>query len=120
MEIRNIVRLPFSVICKQRALKFWCKVMSENHSNLYDAYIDQCNYVPNACWAKRVNLMIDHLGLTNIRLNFDVNVNNAVILKTRLYDQYVQSWNTLINNCCKLTYYCRFKNEFIYETTLTL
>ena len=42
-------RLPFSVICKQRALKFWCKVMSENHSNLYDAYIDQCNYVPNAC-----------------------------------------------------------------------
>ena len=107
-------RLPFSVICKQRELKFWCKVMSENHSNLYDAYIDQCNYVPSACWAKRVNSMIDHLGLTKIRLNFNINVNSAVILKTRLYDQYVQSWNTSINKCSKLTYYCRFKKEFIY------
>ena len=111
-------RLLFSVICKQRALKFWCKVMSKNHSNLYDAYIDQCNYVPNACWAKRVKSMIDHLGLTNIRLNFNVNVNNAVILKTRLYDQYVQSWNTSINDCSKLTYYCRFKKELIYESYL--
>ena len=38
--------------------------------------------------------MIDHLGLTNVRLNFDASVNNAAILKTRLCDRYVQGWNT--------------------------
>ena len=92
--------------------------MSENQSNLYNAYIDQCNHVSNACWARRVHSMIDHLGLTYVILNFDASVNNSTILKTRLYDQFVETWNTPINTCSKLTYYCRFKNEFIYESYL--
>ena len=63
--------------------------MSESRSNPNDAYIDQCHHVCNACWARRVISMIDHLGLKNGRLNFNASVNNAAILKTRLYEQNV-------------------------------
>ena len=85
--------------------------MSKRQSNPHDAYIDQCNHVSNAFWARRVISTVDHLRLANVRLNFDASVNNSAILKTRLYDQYVQSWNTSLNNCKELTYYCRFNKR---------
>ena len=64
--------------------------------------------------------MIDHLGLTNIRLNFDVNVNNAVILKTRLYDQYVQSWKRQLIIAVSLLTIVDLRRNLYMKTTLTL
>ena len=113
-------RLPLSVICKQRSLKFWCKIMSNINSPLYDSYWDQCNTINTNCWAKKINSIIDHLGLTHIRLNFDRNCNYFTIFKRRIYDQFIQSWHMSINNSPKLELYSKFKKEFSYESYLDI
>ena len=64
-------RLPLSVICKERSLKFWIKIMKNYNSPIYNVYIDQCQNVNNSCWAKRLNSIIDHLGFSHLLLNFE-------------------------------------------------
>ena len=70
-----------SVLCKQRALEFWSKIMSKDQSPLRNIYLDQCNNVAGNCWSKRVHSIIDHLGYTNIKLNFNRELNNFYALK---------------------------------------
>ena len=36
-------RYPLSIICKKRALNFWCKVMSNSNQSLYEAYLMERN-----------------------------------------------------------------------------
>ena len=74
-------RLSLSVLCKQRALEFWSKIMSKDQSPLRNIYLDQCNNVAGNCWSKRVHSIIDHLGYTNIKLNFNRELNNFYALK---------------------------------------
>ena len=62
--------------------------MSNINSSLYDSYWDQCDNI-----STKINSIIDHKGLKNIRLNFDRNSNKFTIIKTILYDQCIQSWN---------------------------
>ena len=57
----------------------------------------------------------DHLGFTNIILNFDPSFNYTTLLKSRLHDQFIQEWGNCINNTSKLNYYERFKSTFCYE-----
>ena len=35
-----------------------------------------------------------------------------------LYDQFIQEWTTSVNNSTKLSYYCKFKMDFMYEKYL--
>lgn len=78
-------------------------------------YCDQVNNISGPYWAKRINLLLDHLGCRNYRTYFDVNVNYYPMLKQRLCDQYIQEWNACINNLPKLALYCRFKKTFELE-----
>ena len=111
-------RLPLSVLCKQRTLKFWSKIMSNDQSPIHDIYLDQCNNVAGNCWSKRLHSIIDHLGYTNIRLNFNRELNNFSALKLRLNDQFVQEWHHIINNLPKLSCYRSFKRKFCFEAYL--
>ena len=36
-------RFPLSVLCKQRALNYYCKIMKNQHSVMYRVYLEQCN-----------------------------------------------------------------------------
>lgn len=60
-------RLPLSVICKERSLKFWIKLMKNVDSPPYNMYVDLCNNVNSACWSSKINSIIDHLGFTYVR-----------------------------------------------------
>ena len=53
-----------------------------------------------------LNLLLDHLGCSDYRTNFDISVNYYPMLKQRLCDQYIQEWNACINNLPKLSMYC--------------
>ena len=59
------------------------------------------------------NGLIDHLGLTYIRLFYDNNVNYPNVFKTRLQDQFIQEWKTSINNSPKLSLYRKFKRNSV-------
>ena len=111
-------RFPLSTLCKERAINFWYKIMTNTQSPIYEAYVDQCNNVISTCWAKRINSIIDHLGFANIRINFDNNFNCVPTLKRRLKDQFIQEWGETINSMPKLVTYCKFKNTFCFEEYL--
>ena len=56
-------RFPFSLLDKQRALKFWIKVMKNHLSLQYKLYNEQCKINNATSLAKRVHSIIDHTGL---------------------------------------------------------
>jgi len=102
-------------LCNERAIKLWYKIMTNNQSPSYEAYVDQCNNVISTCWAKRINSIIDHIGFANIRINFDYNFNCVLTLKRRLKDQFIQEWGETINLMPKLVTNCKFKNSFLFR-----
>jgi hypothetical protein len=80
--------------------------------------IDSCNNVRGSSWAKRVNSIVDQLGLTDIRTSFDNSVNYLPLLKCRLRDQFMQDWKASIDTSPKLFYYFKIKGIFEYEAYL--
>jgi len=111
-------RVPLSVICKERAVKFWLKIMKNNELPIYHIYNDLCDNVNTPCWASRINSIVDHLGYAHIRLFLDHNVYYYSLLKSRIRDQFVQEWHDSINAMSKLDSYCKYKTEFCFEKYL--
>ena len=109
---------PLSLICNEKSLKFWLKIMKNNEVPIHHMYRDMCNNVTTACWASKINSVIDHLGFSHIRLYFDPNVKYYDILKTRLRDQFIQEWRVCISSTPKLDSYNNYKNEFCFEKYL--
>ena len=62
--------------------------------------------------AHSVKKLIDDLGFSNIWDNFDKNINYLPLLKQRLRDQYIQYWQSSIQELPKLSYYRQFKTNF--------
>jgi len=94
--------------------------MKNINSPLYRMYCDHSNIISGPCWAKRINSLLDHLGCSDLRTNFDVGVNYHPMLKQRLFDQYIQEWYACINNLPKLYMYCKFKKTFELEKNTLL
>ena len=105
-------RFPISVLCRERSLKFLCKIMSKTDSPIYFMYKDLCDNVRGNCWTSRIKSIIDHLGYSQLRYNFNTNSNTFHNMKQTLRDQFLQEWNTNINSLPKLDYFCKFKEYF--------
>ena len=89
---------PFSLLAKQRALKFWIKVMNNPLSPQYQLYNEQCNMNNANSWAKRVHSIKDNFDFRNAKINFNENMSYFNLFKARLCDQFVQEWQASINN----------------------
>ena len=72
-------RFPLSVLCRERSLKFWCKIMSKTDSPIYFMYKDLCDNVRGNCWTSRIKTITDHLGYSQLRYNFNVNKNSSML-----------------------------------------
>jgi len=117
-------RFPLSIICKERSLKFWCKIINSPNSlirSMYDKNITDNMFVNTnikLCWTKAIKDLIDNLGFSYV-LHEHVNITDHYPkLKQRLRDQYVQSWNDMINSQSKLYYYVKFKKDYTFEKYL--
>ncbi|XP_053386465.1 uncharacterized protein LOC128550759 [Mercenaria mercenaria] len=108
-------RFPLSVICKQRALKYWLKIMQNPNSPMYRIFMEQCNNSNDNCWAKSIKRLLDSLGYSDIWNNFDYNVNYLPMFKQRICDQFIQNWRASVQSMSKLDYYSKFKTEFCFE-----
>ena len=62
-------------------------------------------------------LIIQDLHVIN---DFNIDINYLPLFKRRIRDQFIQEWNTGINNCSKLDYYSKFKKTFCYEEYLDI
>ena len=105
-------RYPLSLICKERVLKNWIKIMNNENPPLHRVFIEQLNSNNVKSWAHSVKKLIDNLGFSNIWDNFDKNINYLPLLKQRLKDQYIQYWQSSIQELPKLSYYRQFKTNF--------
>lgn len=83
-------RLPLSILCKERAIKFWIKIKSNVNLTLHDIYLKQISSGNRNSWASCMNAYIDNLGFAYLNADFDVNRNYFSMLKIRLRDQYTQ------------------------------
>ena len=114
-------RFPLSVLCKERALKFWCKIMNSPDSLIRTVYDNNArdnsfvNIDTKLNWVKAVKSLIDGLGYSYIFINYNNETNYVPMLKQRLRDQYVQGWFDTVNSQSKLEYYVKFKKEFRFE-----
>lgn len=109
-----------SVICKERALKFWLKIQKKVDSPIYNVHTDQCNALNRKFWANCTKSVIDRLGFSYTLNDFDPERNYLPMFKRRLRDQYMQDWSTSISNMPKLDYYRKFKTMFCHEDYLDI
>ena len=77
-------RLPLSKICKQRSLKFWCRIMNRNNILLYETYNELCNRMYQNSWSSQINDIIDYLGFTKTRIAYNNKINYYSLFKERL------------------------------------
>jgi len=117
-------RFPLSVICKERALKYWCKIMKNSESlpskifqeQIHDVSFNSLN-LKNS-WGKAVNNLLDNLGYGYLWSMFDYNCSYVHMLKQRIRDQYIQTWCEIVSSQSKLYYFNKFKTVFKYEKYL--
>ncbi|XP_053402477.1 uncharacterized protein LOC123564690 [Mercenaria mercenaria] len=115
-------RYPLSILCKERVLKYWLKLVNNPDSIMTDIFRDQCNNVNSPrCtnWPKYVKTLLEQLGYGYLWNHIAPNINYFPMLQKRLRDQFIQEWHGSITNMPKLEYYSRFKTLFMFEPYLT-
>lgn len=119
--VGKLGRYPLSLKRKERAIKYWLKVMNNNSKSIYSVFIDQLQYVHinrSNTWARSLISSLNNLGFGDLLYSYNSKINYLPVLIQRLKDQYLQEWNALINNQPKLYFYRLFKNEFKFEKYL--
>jgi hypothetical protein len=117
-------RFPLSVICKERALNYWCKIMRSQNTLINRVFNtltsdDACmNIDRKMCWPNAVKTTLDDLGYSNVWLHQYHEIDYICMLKQRVRDVYIQTWFECIQSQSKLKYYIIFKKEFCFETYL--
>ena len=109
--------------CKERALKYWVKIMKSPNTPIHTFFAEQQqNDARNRTisWASNVKSLLDNLGFGYLWNSLNVNSMYAQGFKQRLQDQYMQDWSTSIANQPKLSYYRLFKCEHKYEMYLDI
>ena len=82
---------------------------------LYKTYTMLKNKVNIGCtdsnnWAYRIKLILDRSGFSNIWLLQHTSPYLVNLIKTRILNNYYQSWYANINNTSKLETYCLIKH----------
>ena len=116
-------RFPLAVVCKQRALCFWIKILKNPSSLMYTVLREQMTLLYNSnihatssnLWCKSLKAVLDNLGFGYAFDNGDLQSHIIPMLIQRLMDQYVQNWNDTIVNQSKMSYYCMFKKDYQFE-----
>ena len=111
-------RYPLSIICLERSLKYWIKVLNNPHSPMFRLYMEQTMKNNKKLWGNCIGAKLEQLGYGYLLEYFDPSINVLSLMKRRIRDQYIQEWEMNVNNASKLEYYRRFKKNFEYEKYL--
>ena len=115
-------RYPLSVICKERALNFWIKILKCNNSKspifftfFFSAPSNELTLHPHErTWAFEIKRTLDNLGLSSFR-NLQFERDPAFqIIKQRLRDRFVQTWSASLQTMSKLELYLSLNLKNIY------
>lgn len=117
-------RYPLSVICKERALKFWIKILKSMNSNspifhVFQHQVNELSVHPNTkSWAYEIKHILDNLGLSHFwNMQFERTPPFQTI-RQRIRDQFAQNWSAALHAMSKLELYRRYKQNFEFENYL--
>ena len=118
---------PISLQVKARLLCFWSKLVTSKDSKichiLYNTALKlHNNNIVIFPWISCVNNVLNDLGLSHYFR--DQNVDNLLhfksVVKLRLYDQFLQDWNSTIANSSKCLVYKMYKTNHCFEKYLDI
>ena len=105
-------RCPLSVIAKDRAAKFWLKILGNTDSLIHKIFQDQVYEIENRLitnrstakkhWASLIKSYIETLGFPDMWWDHFMHAPNFQIIKPRIRDHFLQHWCAQINNLSKL------------------
>ena len=108
-------RFLLSVIAKERAAKFWLKILGNTDSLIHKIFQDQVYEIEYRLitnrntakkhWASLMKSCIENLEFPDTWRDQFQHAPNFQIIKTRIRDHFLQHWCAQINNLSKLEYY---------------
>ena len=101
-------RVPLSVLRKVRILKYWYKILSSYDTLLFKVHVydEQVSSLmqgsPENNWVLQVKMLLNEFGFTYL-----CNIQTMTKLQLQMviqciYDQYFQSWYSVVNTSSKL------------------
>ena len=93
----ELERYPLSVICKERAFKFWIWILKQKNTNSpvfhgYQCMFNQIISNPQTkLWVSLIKSELDNVGLSNLWNRQVETIPNFSIIKRRIRDQYYKN-----------------------------
>ena len=112
------MRLTLNKIAKERSLRYWSKLIRNQHLHTFRIFNEQINSPNTSAWGNRIKEALDKLGFGNMWNDYATFPLHNFIFKQRIHNQYIQTWSTQLNNTPKLDYYRHFKNK-LFENFLS-
>ena len=95
-------RYPIEITIKQRMISFWARLVTGKASKLsYNIYLFMLKSPDVNCkWINHIQHILDNSGRHDIweRQPTAVNLSTSKIIKQNLHDQFLQNWNTQLQN----------------------
>ena len=127
MVYGELGRYPIDIDIKIRTVCYWARLIvgkQTKYSNILYRLCRQLNenYNMQFSWILFVKQIFNECGFSNI---WETELFNNVdylkcVIKQRLEDQFLQNWNSLLQNSPKAINYKTFKTEFKYEEYLNI
>ena len=112
--------LPMYIVRKFKIIKYWLHLLQNQPKIVYDVYqllLNDAN-MGKRNWASDIRDMFFELGLNYMWLNQNDIYVSYDFIKSRILDQYYQTWRTSIAECEKLKLYMSYKLIFDFESYL--
>jgi hypothetical protein len=128
MVYGELGREPLLITMKLRTVTFWCRLLTGDQDKLSARmykllYALDCDGIYSSPWITFVKDLLNDTGLSYVWLNqgFAGEIESfKKIVKTRLHDQYIQTWSSEIYNSSKCINYRIFKHDLHMENYLTI
>jgi hypothetical protein len=114
-------RYPIAINIKVRMIKFWCKLHTSQGNKLSSKLFYSLTHYNNT-WSNFIKSILNECGLSYIwQSKQSVNVTwlKKLVFKA-LYDQFIQSWYSEMNNYSKGLNYRIYKTSFGIEKYLLI
>ena len=105
----ELCRYPLRIRRIERVIKYWFKVVKCTHTtyvkHIYNVMLQELNMYPSRKYVKTV---LENLGFYNVWLNPGVENLFLKMFKQRMRDNYLQDWNSDIENSSRARTYRLF------------
>ncbi len=126
MVLGELGQFPIINHIKSRILNYWAKIINTNDhrlSKILYKLLHTCHTENNkiSAWINNIEYILCNIGYNYNWISQSANQKCFKHnVKSRIQDQFLQNWNSLVNNSSSCTNYRTFKKDFKLESYLLL